>query len=127
MDRIIKASINIHAPAGNVWRIITDTETWPKWGPSVRHVRCRDQYITNGSMGYVQTVFGLWVPFLVSDVIFEQYWSWRIYHVKATGHRIQRIADDQCRLIFDMPLFMTPYWFVCAAAVGNIRRIAEAR
>jgi polyketide cyclase/dehydrase/lipid transport protein len=127
VSQIIEAGVNIRAPAGDVWRIITDTEIWPEWGPSVRNVRSRDRFIQYGSTGYVQTAFGLWVPFEISDYIVEKKWSWRIYRMKTTGHRIKRIAHDKCRLIFDMPLFMAPYWFICAIAVRKIRHLAENR
>lgn len=125
MNQLIKAGINIQAPAHDVWRIITDTEIWPEWGPSVRNVRCSDRFINSGSRGYVQTAFGFWVPFEISGYIYNERWTWRIYHMQATGHRIKRISNDQCRLIFDMPLFMAPYWFICAFAVRRIRHLAE--
>jgi len=125
VNQIIETGVNIRAPFHEVWRIITDTETWPEWGPSLWNVRCRDRFITCGSTGYVQTAFGFWVPFEISDYIFEKKWSWRIYRVNATGHCIERISENQCRLIFDMPIFMAPYWFICAIAVRRIRHLAE--
>ena len=125
MNQQIKAGITIQAPACDVWQIITDTEIWPEWGPSVRNVRCRDRFIKSGSRGYVQTVFGLWIPFEISDYIFEKKWSWRIYRMQATGHRIERISNVQCRLVFDMPIVMAPYRFICAIAVRRIRHLAE--
>ncbi len=125
MNQFIEAGVTIRAPARDVWRIITDTDTWPEWGPSVQNVRCRNRFIESGSRGFVQTAFGFWVPFEISEFVYEKKWAWRIYGLKATGHRIEPVSHDTCRLIFDMPLVMAPYWFVCAIAVRRIRSLAE--
>jgi len=121
----IEAKVTIRASAGRVWQIITDTSTWRQWGPSVRDVRICERFVKPGAKGHVQTAPGLWLPFEISDFISGEKWSWRIYGVEATGHRIERIADDKCLLVFDMPVFMLPYWFVCAIAIRRIRHLAE--
>jgi uncharacterized protein YndB with AHSA1/START domain len=49
----------IPAPASIVWRILTDTHAWPRWGPSVRAVKAPHRYIEPGDEGRVQTAVGL--------------------------------------------------------------------
>ncbi len=120
-----EAAITIRAPGARVWQIITDTHLWPVWGPSVKAVRCRDRFVTYGSTGSVQTFFGPRVFFEVTDFIDETYWAWRVGGINATGHRVERISYNKCRLVFDMPLLMAPYWFVCVIAVRRIRVLAE--
>jgi hypothetical protein len=121
----LKAALTIPAPAGRVWRIITDTHLWPVWGPSVKAVQCRDRFITSGSTGFVQTFFRLRFPFAVTDFIDETYWAWQVRGIKATGHRVERISKSQCRLIFDVPFFGVPYLTICGIALWRIRHLAK--
>jgi hypothetical protein len=121
----LEAAVTIRAPVASVWQIITDTHLWPVWGPSVKAVRCRDRFITAGSTGFVQTFFGLRFFFEITDFIDETYWSWRVHGINATGHRVEKMSPDKCRLVFDMPVLMAPYWFVCVIALRRIRDLAE--
>jgi hypothetical protein len=50
-----------------MWRLITDTHTWPHWGPSVRAVDCTERFIRAGSSGRIRTPMGIWVPFAVES------------------------------------------------------------
>ena len=122
---MLKAATTIRAPDAQVWQIITDTSLWPVWGPSVKAVRCRDRFIKSGSTGFVQTFFGPRFFFEITDFIDETYWAWRVRGINATGHRVERISHNRCHLIFDLPVWMAPYWFVCIIAVRRIRNLAE--
>ena len=121
----LEAAATIRAPVARVWQIITDTHLWPVWGPSVKAVQCRDRFITSGSTGSVQPYFGPRFFFEVTDFVDETYWAWRVHGINATGHRVERMSHNKCHLVFDMPVLMAPYWFVCVIAVRRIRDLAE--
>ena len=120
-----EAAVTIQAPVSRVWQIITDTHLWPVWGPSVKAVQCPDRFITSGSTGTVQPYFGPRFSFEVTDFVDETYWAWRVHGINATGHRVERMSHNKCHLVFDMPVLMAPYWFVCVIAVRRIRDLAE--
>ena len=108
------------------WQVITDTEQWPYWGPSVSRVRCAQRYIQLGSTGSVRTVFGFWVPFSINRYQHLHFWSWRIGRFEATGHRLAITKDGFCRISFDMPWWAFPYVLICAIALRRISRLLEA-
>lgn len=113
----------LNAPAQRVWRLITDTRTWPRWGPSVRAVDCGERFVRPGLRGRVRTVMGIWLPFRVR--VFEpgRFWDWQVAGVGATGHRVEPAGPDQCRLSFTVPLWATPYRMVCRAALTRIEAL----
>lgn len=117
----------VNASAEAVWRILTDTAQWVHWGPSIRGVQCSERHIKQGSRGRAQTALGFWVSFEVTDYVHERYWSWRVSGIRATGHRIEPLADDMCRLAFEVPVFAMPYVALCAIAVRRISWIAERK
>jgi len=118
----LEVSEAIDAPPTVIWDILTDTHRWPRWGPTVRAVRCTHRRIRLGSEGAVQTPVGLWVPFVVTEYEHESRWSWEVASVPATGHRMLRIGPGRCRVVFEVPLPAAPYLFVCRIA---LQRIAE--
>ena len=107
-----------------VWSIITDTQLWPKWGPSVSAVECVDRFITAESSGRLQTALGIWVPFTITDFEDHHFWSWRIGKIEATGHRVRRHHDNHSIVSFSMPWWSTPYLIICTKALGHIKKIA---
>ncbi|MGD8991471.1 MAG: hypothetical protein PVI00_08460 [Desulfobacterales bacterium] len=119
ISRIIKTT-----PAA-LWDMLTDTMSWPQWGPTVRAVQSKTRYIRAGSTGQVKTVFGFWAPFVITEWTEGQYWSWRVFNIRATGHRIEIIDDRCCRLIFEVPLWAGPYALICRIAAGRIARYQE--
>ncbi|GJQ59414.1 MAG: SRPBCC family protein [Candidatus Scalindua sp. AMX11] len=110
-----------------VWDIITDTARWIEWGPSIMAVECQDRYIQKRSRGRVQTAIGLWVHYEITAFDEGKYWSWRVFGIPATGHRVVPQGDDICRLIFEMPFLAAPYAYVCKIALKRIARIVEKR
>ena len=112
-----------HAPAPLVWRLITDTLTWPLWGPSVRAVDCRERFIQAGFAGRIRTPLGIWLPFAIEAFEPEQYWDWRVAGVVATGHRVTPVDPHHCTLTFSVPIWAIGYGFVCQLALNRIGRL----
>lgn len=124
----------IDAPADIVWSILTDTERWPEWGPSIAAVDCPDRFIHEGSRGHVETVgpgallpslpdSGLRVPFHVTNCA-DRRWTWRVAGVPATGHRVESWGEN-CRAAFEIPLPAAAYVPVCRRALVAIERLDD--
>ena len=105
-----------------VWKLITDTTQWPRWGPTVKQVRLSERFIRNGSSGQVLTALGIWLPFVIVE--FEQgvFWRWKVASIYATGHRIQ-LTDGGCRLWFEVPILAAPYILICQVALKRIQNL----
>lgn len=132
--RRLLVSRSIDAPADIVWSILTDTERWPEWGPSIAAVDCPDRVIQEESRGYVETVgpgallpslpnSGLRVPFRVTSCA-DHRWTWRVAGVPATGHRVESLGEN-CRAAFEIPLPAAAYSPVCRRALVSIARLAR--
>jgi hypothetical protein len=117
--------VEIRAPDSAAWDLLTDTQRWPDWGPSVARVECTDRYIALGSIGRVQTAFGPWLSFEITQFIAGQYWHWRVAGISATGHRVHSLGPSLCRVIFEVPVVAVPYLLVCRVAAQRIRNILE--
>jgi len=115
----------INAPRDTVWTILTDTQQWPQWGPSVRGVQCADRHIGKGSSGRVLTALGFWAPFVITDFAEGHYWFWRVFGIPATGHRVESVGEDRCRLLFEIPVLATPYAAVCKVAMKRIAHLSQ--
>jgi hypothetical protein len=115
----------LHTSADVVWHLITDTQTWPRWGPSVRSVDFPERYIDAGATGRICTPFGLWLPFAIHTFDPPIYWDWKVGGIMATGHGVQAIGPDRCRLTFSVPAWGVGYGVVCRAALSRIERLLE--
>ena len=114
---------DVAAPRDSAWELLTDTERWPEWGPSVRAVECPSRFIQSGTRGRVQLPLGIWLPFEVATC--EDYrWTWRVARVPATGHRVDD-APAGCRVCFELPVLATAYAPVCQRALGTIAALLE--
>jgi len=122
---MLETGIEILAPASAAWKLLTDTSRWPEWGPSVSRVESAEQYISPGSTGRVQTIIGVWLPFRVTEFGAGQSWGWEIAGIPATGHRVESLGSDRCRVVFEIPLLAAPYLAVCRLAAQRIRGILE--
>ena len=117
ISRVVGASPN------RVWHLLSDTFTLEDWGTSVLAVRSSDRYIQKGSHGRVKTALHFWVNFEITDLDFGKYWSWRISGINATGHRLERLDERSCRLVFQVPFWAVPYLVVCKIALDRIVRL----
>jgi len=114
----------INAPHERVWEILTDTRQWPAWGPSVRRVECPQHYIYSGLMGRLKTAVGIWVTFEITSCEAPVYWDWKVSGVAATGHRLKKLNENSCELIFELPFAAFPYALICRQAASRIARLA---
>ena len=119
-------SLGIDAPAGVAWRLLIDTAEWPRWGPSVRAVEAPQRLIGPGMRGRVQTRLGLWLPFELTDWQAGDAWAWRVAGVEATGHRVERLGAERCRVSFLVPRWAPLYRPICASALRKIAERAKA-
>ena len=121
--RRIEVSREVGVPADRAWSLLIDTDRWPEWGPPVRAVECVDSEIRAGSTGRVETVLGVRVPFEV--VACEPYrWTWRVARIPATGHRVDSIGGNRCRVVFEVPLPAVGYVPICRRALARIAELA---
>lgn len=115
----------VDVPADVVWEVLVDTERWPEWGPSVSAVECDERHIQAGTVGRVRTPIGLALPFEITAC--ETYrWTWRVAGVPATGHRIEALGPDRCRVSFDLSPLAAGYVPICQRALERIARLAHA-
>lgn len=115
---------NIDASAAVVWQLLTDTRCWPSWGPSVRAVEIDGGTVRPGSAGTVETVGGVTLPFVITDVVEGHSWSWEVVGFGATDHRVVPLGDDRCRAGFGVPWLVAPYVAVCALALRRLDTLA---
>jgi uncharacterized protein YndB with AHSA1/START domain len=115
----------IPVPAATVWRVLTDTHTWSKWGPSVRAVEYPTRFIGPNGKGRVQTAVGFWLPFQITDWEEGRAWSWTVAGIPATGHHVRSLTHDSCELNFTVPTWAPFYLPVCAAAIRRISDLAS--
>jgi hypothetical protein len=106
-----------------VWDIITDTDKWPQWGPTVKQVRFPERFIRKGAKGKVLTSINIWLPFEIVDYEHARLWTWKVASVNATGHRIQAVDARSCDLWFDVPLMAAPYTLICRMALARIEKL----
>ena len=125
-------SVEVAAPVDAVWAVLTDTRTWPQWGPTVSDVRL-DHPLTRihaDTTGAVLTPLGWWAPFVVTDWVVtadHRAWSWRVAGVPATSHEVEALDSDRCRLRFGAPLWAPAYLPVLEVGLRRLRAIAVER
>jgi hypothetical protein len=106
-----------------LWNVITDTDQWPLWGPTVKSVELAERFIRQGSEGRVLTVTGIWLPFVIVEYEHARFWSWKVASVKATGHRIMPAGNEGYSLWFEIPIMAAPYGLVCRMALDRIENL----
>jgi uncharacterized protein YndB with AHSA1/START domain len=107
-----------------VWRLLTDLEKWPLWGPSVRRAELRGggTVLSEGAQGTVWTAVGVALPFTVTDFIPGRRWGWAVAGVAATGHEVTAVPGG-CLVRFSTPWWAAAYLPVCAAALSRIEKL----
>lgn len=115
--------IRLEAPASTVWNLITDTQTWTHWGPSLKGVDSPERFIRGGLMGRILTPIGIWLPFKIERFDPGAYWDWRVAGVIATGHRVESRGPFQCELTFTVPTWAAGYGMVCRVALSRVKKM----
>lgn len=121
----VAVSRTFRRPCSQIWEILTDTTTWPQWGPSVKAVECRERFISKGTKGKVKTAAGIWLPFMITRYEERRFWSWKVASIPATGHRVESQGDGLCLLTFEVPLLAAPYAYICKIALDRIAIMLE--
>ena len=112
----------VQCPPEDAWNVLTDTQLWPVWGPSVKRVHCEQRRVGTGR---VKTALGVWVPFTITDYRYQHFWAWRIGPFRATGHRVKKRDGNSCTVAFDMVWWAAPYLAICLVALRRIKRLLE--
>lgn len=121
------AELRMTVDPETVWSVITDVESWPRWGPTISAARVDgDGALTAGARGTITTVAGLSLPFEITDFVERQRWSWRVAGVDATRHEVVAVPGG-CVLSFGAPAWAAGYLPVLALALPRIERIALDR
>jgi hypothetical protein len=120
--RRLVVSRDVAADRERVWTVLTDTERWPDWGPSVTAVDADTRIVEAGSTGRVRLPGGVWLPFEITSCAGYR-WTWRVARIPATGHRVEA-AGDGCTVAFELPLYATPYAPVCVRALDRVEKLA---
>lgn len=117
----------IGAPTATVWAVLTDTDQWPLWGPSVRRAELHSggTMLTAGAHGTVWTAVGVALPFRITDFEPGRRWGWTVAGVPATGHEVTAVPGG-CRVRFETPWWATAYLPVCSAALARIEKLVGA-
>jgi hypothetical protein len=115
----------INASVERVWEILVDTRLWPVWGPSVQAVDCDQRYISAGVSGRIKTAIGLWADFKITAYQQHSHWGWKVAGVPATGHRLRRVSDESCELVFELLFVAFPYALICRQAANRIAGLAQ--
>lgn len=80
-----------------VWSVITDVQSWPRWGPTVSAARVDgDSGLAVGARGTVTTAVGLSLPFEITDFVERRLWAWKVAGVGATRHEVIEVPGWLC-------------------------------
>lgn len=121
----METGIEIQASPAATWLFLIDTWRWPQWGPSVFKVESASRYISQGTVGRVQTLAGIWLPFEITKFSPGYRWDWKVAGIPATGHRVEPIGLERCRVVFEVPAVAFPYLLICRSALARIRTMLE--
>jgi uncharacterized protein YndB with AHSA1/START domain len=114
---------HIDAPADVVWRILTDLDAWPEWGPTVAGAELDDEAFEVRATGRVWTPVGVPLAFTITDVDPGRSWAWRVAGVPATHHGVEPRGAG-CRAWMSAPVWAPAYLPVLAVALRRIERMA---
>jgi hypothetical protein len=113
----------VRAPRDAVWDVLTDTEQWSDWGPSISAVESPERYINAGTRGRVRALGAVWLPFEITSCA-DYRWTWDVARLDATGHFV---AEHPAGSVvgFELPVLAAGYVPVCRRACKRIERTAE--
>jgi hypothetical protein len=138
--RRVEVARTVDAPAGTLWDLLRDTTRWPEWGPSVAAVDCPTRYVEAGTTGRVRlAVPGRpWARFRVTSCA-DRRWTWTVSPpltdtlrtmldpgptLPATGHRVEALGEERCRVVFEIPPLAAGYAVVCRRALATLDAMA---
>ncbi len=111
-------------PSAAAWRVLTDLDTWPQWGPTVQRAELAGPGpLRLGSRGTVWAPLGVALPFEVTEFDDGHRWAWKVAGVPATRHVVTP-RPGGCVVSFGVPVWAPPYLVVCAAALVRIESLA---
>lgn len=117
----LEASHVLEVPPEDAWDFLVDTHRWADWSPTITAVEASERRVGPDTTGRVELVDGPWVPFGVTDYDDEEgRWEWRVAGVPSTGHRVDALGDDRCRIAFELPTAAAGYLPVCLRALEAI-------
>ncbi len=126
----LEVAREVAAPAARVWDLLVDTTRWSAWGPTVAGAEIRaggdGTRIGPGATGRVRTSLGPSLPFEVLRFDEGRRWTWSVAGIPATGHRVEPVGDDRCRVVLEVPAWAAPYLLVCRVALRRIEALATA-
>ncbi len=122
---MLTVSRHIDAPPDAVWRLLVDTEAWPKWGPTVAGGEIDGGEMTLGASGRVHTPVGVALPFRITEFIPGRRWAWSVAGVPATAHAVEPDGDG-CRASMAAPWWAPAYLPVLAIALQRIDRMVTS-
>ncbi|WP_049925522.1 SRPBCC family protein [Halopiger goleimassiliensis] len=99
--RRLEGSQIVDVPADAAWDLFVDTTRWPEWSPIVSGVDASDRYVREGTTGRIR-IPGAWVPFTVTDCR-DRRWEWRVTGLPGSGHRVDDLGPERCRIVFELP------------------------
>ena len=121
--RRLEASHVFSAPPEEAWELLVDTQRWPEWLPLISGVEATDRRVRTGTTGRV-SLPGVWLPFEITSCG-DYRWTWQVARLPVTGHRVDDLDDDRCRLVFELPLRASGYAPVCLRALERIETLLE--
>jgi polyketide cyclase/dehydrase/lipid transport protein len=108
------------------WRVLTDLDAWPRWGPTVQHAELAEPApLRLGSRGTVWAPLGVALLFEITEFDDGHAWAWQVAGLPATRHAVTA-ADGGCLVTFEVPIWAPPYLAVCALALSRIEALALA-
>ena len=116
---------DIDAPAERLWDLLTDLESWPEWGPTIRSADLRDQQLEAGAVGTITTAIGVEADFEVTAYDEGSRWAWRVVGIPATDHVVRPLDAARCRVGFGVPWPAAPYLAVCRVALHRLDRLSR--
>ena len=121
----ISISRVVRCSAKDAWDLLTDTQKWHLWGPTVAGVNCEERYIRKGVEGHVQIPTRQWLRFIVTEYEHQHYWHWKVASLSATGHRLDIVDNQSCRIAFELPFLWAPYVTICWLALKRLTKLLE--
>jgi hypothetical protein len=77
------------------------------------------------STGRVQTAFGVWLPFRVTEWEPSRRWAWQVAGIPATAHRVEPVdGGATSRAVIEIPTWAPVYAPLCWVALGRVGAVA---